>query len=188
MLSAGKDSSPWLVPAGLENALLIMITRLDSEYTVHGNVAVHSTAIVESSAVLKGPLVIGPRCFIGANAYLRGGVFLDSSVIIGPGSEVKSSIIMSESHLAHFNFVGDSIIGHKVNFEAGAVICNHWNERKDKQIRFIYKGQAISTGVEKFGAIVADGCKIGANAVLSPGTVLDKNSVIKRLALIEQTI
>ena len=31
---------------------------------------------------------------------------------------------------AHFNFVGDSIIGNDVNIEAGAILCNHYNERE----------------------------------------------------------
>jgi tetrahydrodipicolinate N-succinyltransferase len=35
--------------------------------------------------------------------------------------------------------------------------------------------------------LVVDNSKIGANAVLSPGTILEKNSIVKRLELIEQT-
>ena len=90
--------------------------------------------------------------------------------------------------MAHFNFVGDSIVGSQVNFEAGAIVCNHWNERTDTQIRLFYKEQIIETGLEKFGALVGDGCKIGANAVLSPGTILAKNTIVKRLELVEQKI
>jgi hypothetical protein len=44
----------------------------------------------------------------------------------------------------------------------------------------------INTGIEKFGALVGDYSKIGANAVLSPGTILPPKSIVKRLSLIEQ--
>ncbi|MFH7031624.1 hypothetical protein [Flavobacterium aquidurense] len=35
---------------------------------------------------------------------------------------------------------------------------------------------------------MGDNSRIGANAVLSPGTILTKNSIVKRLELIEQVI
>jgi hypothetical protein len=40
--------------------------------------------------------------------------------------------------------------------------------------------------VTKFGALVGDHSKIGANAVLSPGTILLPESVVRRLELVEQ--
>jgi bifunctional N-acetylglucosamine-1-phosphate-uridyltransferase/glucosamine-1-phosphate-acetyltransferase GlmU-like protein len=93
---------------------------------------------------------------------------------------------MTETSVAHFNFIGDSIVGHQVNFEAGSITANHYNERPVKRIFVNYKNNIIDTGIDKFGALVGDGCKIGANAVLSPGTLLLPNSIVKRLALIEQ--
>ncbi|MBA4055555.1 MAG: LpxA family transferase, partial [Marivirga sp.] len=134
----------------------------------------------------KGTIIISEGCFIGAHAYIRGGVFLGNQSVIGPGCEVKSSLILRNSALAHFNFVGDSLVGSMVNMEAGSVIANHYNERKDKTITVLIKGKKIAINVTKFGALVGDHTRIGANAVLSPGTILESNSVVKRLALIEQ--
>jgi acetyltransferase-like isoleucine patch superfamily enzyme len=42
----------------------------------------------------------------------------------------------------------------------------------------------ISTGVTKFGALVGDGSAIGANAVLSPGSLILPGTVIGRLELV----
>jgi NDP-sugar pyrophosphorylase family protein len=134
---------------------------------------IHADAVIEPGAVIKPPVVIGAGCFIAAHAYLRGGVVLGDGVTVGPGVEVKSSLIGPGSGLAHFNFVGDSILGTEVNLEAGAVIANHWNERPD-------------TGRLKFGALIGDGCRIGANAVLAPGTILAPGTVVPRLALVDQ--
>ena len=90
------------------------------------------------------------------------------------------------STLAHLNFVGDSIKGADVNVEAGAVVANHYNERRNREIRVYIRGQEIRSGVEKFGAVIGDHCRLGANAVLSPGTVLEPNAVVSRLALVNQ--
>ena len=179
---------PWQITSVLSEIVRTTIPLLGNDYVINGDIAIHKTATVENGVTLKGPIIIGPECIIGANAYLRAGVFLSKLVTIGPGTEIKSSIIFSNSSAAHFNYIGDSIIGSHVNFEAGAVIANHHNERTNKQISISYQGKTIATGTEKFGALVGDGTKVGANAVLSPGTILLPNSVVKRLELIDQSV
>lgn len=178
---------PWQVPAQLQSILERLTTSLDaSNYRNSAGVFIHSGAIIEAGATLKPPAVVSEGCFVAATAYIRGGVFLDRGVIVGPGCELKGSVIMSGTSLAHFNFVGDSIVGAEVNIEAGAVIANHYNERKDKEVKVLIHGQEIRSGVTKFGAIIGDRCRIGANAVLSPGTVLEPGAVVARLALVSQ--
>lgn len=188
VLHAYGNMPPWEILGHLREILTEAIDSADKEYHVEGSIAIHRTTVIEDGAVCKPPLFIGPHCFIAAHAYLRGGVYLESGVTIGPGCEVKSGIILAETHLAHYNYVGDSILGRMVNIEAGAVLANHFNERVDKQIRILYGGREIRTGVEKFGALVGDGTKIGANAVLSPGSILEKNSTVNRLTLWNQSM
>jgi NDP-sugar pyrophosphorylase family protein len=183
---AGKifTDLPWSVR--VEEFVQSAIAKLDNSYKVNGNVAIHSTAVVEQGVILKGAIIIGPDCFIGAHAYLRGGVYLMGNNSVGPGCELKSCILFPKTNLAHFNFVGDSILGSGVNMEAGSIIANHYNERPDKEISVKLDGSLLKTGATKFGAVVGDGCKIGANAVLSPGTLLRPHTVVPRLALIDQ--
>ena len=177
---------PWDITQKLPSIILELISSLDAGYKVDNGVAIHSTAVIEKGSVLKPPLVIGENCFIGAHAYLRGGVFLGNDVKIGTGCEIKSSIVFSHSSIAHFNFIGDSLIGNHVNFEAGSITANHFNERTDKKIAVFYRNEIIRTGSEKFGSLVGDRSKVGANAVLSPGTILEQDSIVKRLELIDQ--
>lgn len=186
LLSHVSSHLPWQITSELKDLLPKMIPQLGTDYLIEDGVAIHSTATVEAGVTLKSPVVIGPNCFIGAHAYFREGVFLDHSVKIGPGCEIKSSIICSHTAIAHFNYIGNSIIGHQVNFEAGAIAANHYNERTQKEIRVVHQERIIETGVKKFGALVGDHSKIGANAVLSPGTLLEKHSIVGRLQLIEQ--
>jgi bifunctional N-acetylglucosamine-1-phosphate-uridyltransferase/glucosamine-1-phosphate-acetyltransferase GlmU-like protein len=87
---------------------------------------------------------------------------------------------------AHFNYIGNSIVGRNVNFEAGSICANHFNERQDKRILIKHNNEMLDCKTEKFGYLVGDNSRIGANAVLSPGTILEKNSIVRRLQLIEQ--
>lgn len=175
---------PWEITTRSVEIVTAMIALLNDEYHIQDGIAIHNTARIEPHVVIKTPAIIGPNCFIASHAYIRNGVALLGNNSVGPGCEIKSSIIFPRTNLAHFNFIGDSVIGSHVNFEAGSVIANHFNERKDKSIHVKLGTESVLTGVEKFGALVGDGSKIGANAVLSPGTVLEKDFVVARLQLI----
>lgn len=177
---------PWEITNNLKNIIVNLIRNLNADFDINDGVAIHKTAIIETGAVIKEPAIIGKNCVVSANAYFREGVYLNHSVKIGPGCEIKNSLIFSETAIAHFNYIGNSIIGNNVNFEAGSIAANHFNERNSKKISVIYNSEIIETNVEKFGSLVGDNSKIGANAVLSPGTILEKASIVKRLELVEQ--
>lgn len=184
---ANEAASAWEMVSRAPALITSALQGLADGYDVNGDIAVHHTATIEPGAVIKGPAFVGPGCLVAAGAYLRGGVWLDRDCVVGPGSELKSSLVFAGSKLAHFNFVGDSILGSDVNLEAGAVIANHRNERADKTIRLVWEDQVIDTGVDKFGALVGDGVRIGANAVVAPGAVLARAAVVPRLGLIDQS-
>ena len=107
-------------------------------------------------------------------------------VTIGPSVEVKSSFVFSNSSIAHFNFVGDSLLGANTNIEAGAIVANHHNDRLDKTISVRTNGQLSSIDTTKFGALIGDNAKIGANAVLNPGTIIEPNEIVGRLCHVDQ--
>lgn len=182
------QSEPWNITNDLKNIIEKIIPDLDAEFVIENNIAIHKTAVIENNVTIKSPAIIGENCYIGANAYFREGVYLDEAVKIGPGCEIKSSIICSNTAIAHFNYIGNSIIGRNINFEAGSIAANHYNERAIKKISVLYNSEIIETNSDKFGSLIGDNSRIGANAVLSPGTILEKNSIVKRLELIEQVI
>src|ERR1044072_6887326 len=113
-----KEMLPWKFTQAIERVLTEKIATLGADYEIKDGVAIHKTAIIEPGTVMKGPIIISENCSVGGNAYLRNGVFLGKSVIIGPSCEIKASAVFSHTTIAHFNFVGDSLIGSYVNFEA----------------------------------------------------------------------
>ena len=182
------DLPPWIVTQrAVELIGPVIPTLAQADYRIDGDIAVHRSATIENGAVIKGPAIIGPRCFVASGAYLRGGVYLEADCIIGPNAELKTSFMFPGSKLAHLNFVGDSILGSKVNIEAGAMIANYRNEKDDKLIRIQVDGQTFKTGVDKFGALVGDDARIGANAVIAPGALIAPGTKVGRLKLVDQS-
>lgn len=179
--------NPWDLTAASASTVQELLAELRTDdFTTSGDIAIHRTATVEVGATLKGPLIIGARCFIASGAYLRGGNWLAEDCSIGPGAELKSSFLFPGTKLAHFNFVGDSILGANVNLEAGSIVCNYRNERPEHEI-LIRIGSALHrVGAAKFGALVGDGARIGANAVLAPGTLLSPAAIVRRGAVCDQ--
>lgn len=185
-LSRWIAETPWSLTASSEAVVRQLMTRLSPDFLRHESVAIHRTATVESGATIKGPAIIGPSCFLAAGAYLRGGVWLEKSCTLGPGTELKSSFLFAGAKLAHFNFVGDSILGSGVNLEAGSIVANFRNERDDKTIVVRKDGRMIRTNVQKFGALIGDGAHIGANAVIAPGALIEPGRTVERLELVDQ--
>ena len=181
VLAPWSALAPWEMVAQAPQIVRALLKGLSAEeFEIVDDIAVHRSAEVEAGAVLKGPLIIGADCLIASGAYLRGGCWVDERCIIGPGAELKTSFVFSGSKLAHFNFVGDSVLGCGVNLEAGSIVCNYRNERADKEVRVNIGGQLVATGCDKFGALIGDQARVGANAVLAPGAILEQGFVVPR--------
>lgn len=178
---------PWQIVANLDEIIQQILPSLDpKDYFIDQRQAIHKTAIIEPTAQLKGSMIIGPECFIANGSLVRGGVILDAACTIGHGSELKTAILFAGAKLAHLNFVGDSILGAAVNIEGGAVIANYRNEWVNKEIKVFYQNQYIATGIVKFGALIGDHSRVGANAVIAPGAILKPSTIVKRGEVIDQ--
>jgi NDP-sugar pyrophosphorylase family protein len=180
------DATPWLLVDQLPGLLEKIARSLEGDYMRKGSVLAHRSATIHQTAILQDMVIVGPGASIGPHAMLRGGVLLGEGANIGGSDEIKQSVIGPGSAVAHLNYVGNSIVGSNVNIEAGAVLANHFNERHDKTIWVLVDGEKIKTGVKKFGALVGDNSRIGANAVTTPGTILPPRSVVGRLELVRQ--
>lgn len=143
---------------------------------------------IDPSAKISNSSLIGNNCKILEGAHLRDGVIIGNNCVIGHDSEVKHSVILDNSNVTHFNYVGDSIIGNNVNMAAGAVTANFKHSEKNPLVNLFIKGKKTPTSLLKFGALIGDGVKIGCNSVLSPGTIVGKNTIIYPLVLIHGSI
>ncbi|MDQ7814758.1 MAG: hypothetical protein RDU25_03075 [Patescibacteria group bacterium] len=151
---------------------------------VSGPIHIGREVTLRSGAVIYGPAYIGDGCIIGHNALVREGCMLMGRNTIGHCSEVKRSILFPGAHLAHRNYVGDSVLGSEVNFGNGSCVANLLgNGSKEKTVRVMLEQDdsdlmPIDTGLRKFGALVGDRTRIGCNSVLNPGTILGEDSLV----------
>ena len=125
---------------------------------------------------MKGPAWIGENCQIRSGCYVRENVIVGNGVVMGNSCEFKNSILFDEVQVPHFNYVGDSIIGHHAHLGAGVILSNV--KLDHGEIAVITPDGHISTGLRKFGAIVGDHSEIGCNAVINPGSVIGRDCMI----------
>jgi len=158
------------------NAKASLHNKCDGVAYIGPNVFIGEGTVVEDGAMIKGPAIIGRNCQIRHNAYLREHVIVGDECVVGNSCELKNSMLFNNCQVPHFNYVGDSILGHKAHLGAGVVLSNvksfKGNIMVDKD------GQPFDTGLRKFGALLGDGADIGCNAVLNPGSIIGRGAVI----------
>lgn len=155
---------------------LFVSKKILANYGKDTAIFVGQETIIEETAVINGPAIIGKNCYIGHAAFLRGPILFGDNIHIGHAVEVKSSILLNNATAAHLNYVGDSVIGNVVNIGGGTMFANLRLDKKIVTIRT--EKEKIDTGLQKFSAIVGDFSSIGVNAVINPGTILGKHTVV----------
>ena len=132
--------------------------------------------VVEPGALIKAPALIGRDCEIRHGAYLRGNVILGDHADVGHASEVKNAVLLNHAQAPHFAYVGDSILGNRVNLGAGTKLANLKIVEGNVTVRA--SGETYDTGLRKFGALIGDDVEIGCNSVTSPGTILSRGCLV----------
>jgi NDP-sugar pyrophosphorylase family protein len=159
-----------------ENARPVLRNRCEGRAWIGEKVFIDEGTMVEDGAMIKGPAIIGKNCQIRHNAYIREGVIVGDNCVIGNSSELKNALLFNGAQVPHFNYVGDSVLGHKAHLGAGVKISNF--KLFGDNIFVEIDGEPFDTGLRKFGALLGDGSEIGCNAVLSPGSIIGRESVV----------
>ena len=144
--------------------------------SIGDRVIIGAGTVVEPGALIKGPAIIGKNCQIRHNAYLRENVIIGDDCVVGNASELKNALLFNGVQVPHYNYVGDSILGHKAHLGAGAKISNV--KLFPGNIEVEVDGVPRDTGLRKFGALMGDGAEAGCNAVLNPGSILGRGAVV----------
>lgn len=144
--------------------------------TIGERVYIGEGTVVEPSAYIKGPAWIGPNCQIRHGAYIRENVIVGAGSVIGNSSEIKNSFLGNGCQVPHFNYVGDSVLGARVHLAAGVIVSNL--KLNGDFITLRVGDGVVTTGLRKFGALIGDEAEVGCNAVLNPGSIVGRCSLI----------
>lgn len=121
---------------------------------------------VRAHCDLEGVITEGVA-HIGPYARLRPGTVLAEGVHVGNFVETKKTTLGKGSKANHLTYLGDAVVGSKVNIGAGTITCNY--DGVNKSVTEIGDGVFIGSN----SSLVAP-VKIGANATIGAGSVITK--------------
>jgi bifunctional UDP-N-acetylglucosamine pyrophosphorylase/glucosamine-1-phosphate N-acetyltransferase len=142
--------------------------------------------VIQNSAIGKAVTIhaythidgakVGNQSIIGPYARLRPGADLSNNVHIGNFVEVKNSKIAANSKANHLAYVGDSIVGSRVNIGAGTITCNYDGVNKHQTI--IEDDVFIGSDTQLVAPV-----RVGRGATLGAGTTLTKDAPANQLTI-----
>lgn len=146
------------------------------------DVWIAKSAHIHPGVSITGPCIIGPETEVRPGAFIRGNALVGTGCVVGNSTELKNVILFDGVQVPHYNYVGDSILGHFAHMGAGAVTSN---VKQDKSPVSVITGEARQeTGLRKFGAMLGDQVEVGCNSVLNPGTVVGRQSRVYPLTMV----
>ena len=152
-----------------KNVIIDPYVVIGEKVKIQNNVKIFSFSHLEKVKV-ENNVNIGPY------ARLRPGTVLKSGSKVGNFVEVKKSIVGKESKVNHLSYIGDTVIGSKVNVGAGTITCNYDGKKKNKtKIKnkvFIGSNSSLVAPIT-----------INESSVIGAGSVVTKNVSKKSLAL-----
>ena len=152
-----------------KNVIIDPYVVIGEKVKIQNNVKIFSFSHLEKVKV-ENNVNIGPY------ARLRPGTVLKSGSKVGNFVEVKKSIVGTDSKVNHLSYIGDTVIGSKVNVGAGTITCNYDGEKKNKTK--INNKVFIGSNSSLVAPIT-----INESSVIGAGSVITKNVSKKSLAL-----
>jgi bifunctional UDP-N-acetylglucosamine pyrophosphorylase / glucosamine-1-phosphate N-acetyltransferase len=109
-------------------------TEIGAACEIHSGVRIVDSVLADRVTIQNFCVITGSRLASGVTlgpfAHLRPGNDLRQSVRIGNFVELKNSTIGAGSKAGHLSYLGDAVIGEKVNIGAGTITCNYDGEKK----------------------------------------------------------
>jgi bifunctional UDP-N-acetylglucosamine pyrophosphorylase/glucosamine-1-phosphate N-acetyltransferase len=144
------------------------------------NCVIRDTVIGDDTQVFPSCVIdratIGPACNIGPFARFRPSSKLARGVHIGNFVEVKNSVLGEGSKSNHLTYLGDAVIGSRVNVGAGTVTCNY--DGANKAQTHIGDGAFIGSG-----SMLVAPVTVGAGATIGAGSTITKDAPEGKLTL-----
>lgn len=137
--------------------------RIGNNVKIGANCTIKNAMIGDDVIILSNCVIenaeVGANSRVGPFARLRPETVLATDTHIGNFVEIKKSVIGQGSKVNHLSYIGDSLVGKKVNIGAGTITCNY-------------------DGVNKFQTIIEDGAFIGSDTQLVAPVTVGKNATI----------
>jgi bifunctional UDP-N-acetylglucosamine pyrophosphorylase/glucosamine-1-phosphate N-acetyltransferase len=139
------------------------------------NCTVKAHAVVDAFSHLEQAHV-GPKAVVGPYARLRPGSQLGEGAHVGNFVEIKNSQLGPRSKANHLSYLGDAVIGSRVNVGAGTITCNYDGAEKHRTV--IEDDVFIGSDTQLVAPVT-----VGKGATLGAGTTLTQDAPANELTL-----
>lgn len=176
------ELAPWewvpLIAKALKTFQFEPLTRdIPAGLHVEGQVYIHPTVKLPPFGSITGPAYIGEGTELRPGVYIRGNVIAGANCVLGNSCEFKNCLLLDGVQAPHFSYVGDSVLGNKAHLGAGVTCSNLRLDQSEVPVQ-LPDGSRCGSGLRKLGALVGDGAEAGCNAVLNPGSILGRRSLV----------
>ena len=162
------------------NVVLEGDNKIGNNVKIGANTSIKNTIIGDHVEILSNCVientVIGQHSRIGPFARLRPETVLSSDTHIGNFVEIKKSRIGQGSKVNHLSYIGDALVGSKVNIGAGTITCNYDGVNKSQTI--IEDGAFIGSNTQLVAPVT-----VGENATIGAGSTITKDTPAEQLTL-----
>jgi bifunctional UDP-N-acetylglucosamine pyrophosphorylase / glucosamine-1-phosphate N-acetyltransferase len=155
------------------NAVFEGIVHLADGVHIGPNVVIKNASVAAGTKIAAFTHIenaqIGANAKIGPFARLRPGTVLGDDTHIGNFVEIKNTQMGAHSKANHLAYVGDAMIGQRVNIGAGTITCNYDGVNKYKTV--IEDDAFIGSDSQLIAPVT-----VGKGATLGAGTTLSKDA------------
>lgn len=120
---------------------------------------------------------VGNSASIGPFARLRPETFIGEGAHVGNFVEMKKVKFGKDSKAGHLTYLGDAVIGERVNVGCGTITCNYAVDRKKYETRI--EDDVFVGSDSQFVAPV----RVGTGAVIASGSTITKDVPARALAV-----
>lgn len=165
--------------------------RIDSQAIVQGTiVSMGPGSVIEAGAIVHPScrLILGANSVVRAGAVLRDEVVVGDDCIVGVHCEVVRTVLIGpHTHLGHFIYVGDSILG-RDSLLSGNVWVANTATAPGGTVPLFLRGEKIDSGRTHLGLLLGDGARIAASTTVCPGCIVLPNVVLPPSVTLHGTI
>jgi len=148
--------------------------------SVGANCVIRDTRIGAGAQILPFTLIedssIGARARIGPYARLRPGTDLGEETHVGNFVEMKNTRMAAGSKANHLSYLGDTVVGERVNIGAGTITCNYDGANKHQTV--IEDDAFIGSDTQLVAPV-----RVGRGATLGAGTTLTRDAPEHKLTM-----
>ena len=146
---------------------------------VIANAIIEAGAVIHPFTHIDGEIIgvtVGEGSLIGPFARLRPGARLGAEVHIGNFVEVKNSTLAKGAKANHLAYLGDAVVGQRVNFGAGSITANFDGAFKHKTV--IEADVHIGSN-----CVLVAPVTLGAGGTVGGGSTITKDTPVNALSV-----